>query len=514
MDNFNLFELMGMADPRAAEREEAKETKITVTKEKKEVAKREKKSDKSAKKKDVNETFSNVAVDVITPDCIYEYDSSFKNGSFTANDIIQDLISSKGLEELRTPFADIIFEDNKGYFVRALNCEKKSYLNYAIAWPDDESVTVVYGMEQNTYYKNEFIECIDSGISISVNHVFKKYILSFDYRKNMIPLYDPKSNVIVLVEHTLQPDTPLSTPVNVLLLGDDTLTINGDDGGKEFTTTNLLDYLKKEEHITEASTFKAKIATIDKHYMPIYFGNIVHNKSIFWCNKDASETEVETVFETPFILHTYFGYNITVENSTFDTKYVKKELIEDYLCSHFSDFRTAEKVSISYIAEENMVYCSVHTGKKGCIPFRSPSHSVEIIRKKPVLTVYTKIPKSFKEEMLEHFKRFLPNEDVCQVWYDRVKNEYFLHYPQVYIRTPEFIDYNRCDRLPTFNQYLVASFHSHGYSDPFFSPDDDTDEKAPCIFGVFGNLNLGDRNKFRVGYNDYFSDIEEVHIFA
>lgn len=127
-----------------------------------------------------------------------------------------------------------------------------------------------------------------------------------------------------------------------------------------------------------------------------------------------------------------------------------------------------------------------------------------------------KIPSYIFEEVYYFFKMTdmlspYHAEAACQLFYDVVKNEYFIFYPHQQVG-PTSVRYERDGDLERA-YILVMDIHSHNILRPYFSSIDDNDEKGTRLFCVFGHLtNPSCHFVLRAGTGGYFIDVNSEDI--
>lgn len=116
-----------------------------------------------------------------------------------------------------------------------------------------------------------------------------------------------------------------------------------------------------------------------------------------------------------------------------------------------------------------------------------------------------KIPLSILHEVMDYFRRSLPNEAMA---YIRHNGSYYVSYPEQ-ISTDQRIFYNK----PLLDD-VVVEIHSHGFHPAFFSEIDNEDEKATGIYAVMGRINTNSPEiKARISCGGYYIEIEPAEIF-
>jgi len=80
------------------------------------------------------------------------------------------------------------------------------------------------------------------------------------------------------------------------------------------------------------------------------------------------------------------------------------------------------------------------------------------------------------------------SEVFLQFFFDKTKEEYFIHCPKQKVGKGS-VEYENDDVYRDSNNILVFEIHSHNTMDAFFSTTDDGDEKEDRFYGVVGKLN-------------------------
>jgi PRTRC genetic system protein A len=129
------------------------------------------------------------------------------------------------------------------------------------------------------------------------------------------------------------------------------------------------------------------------------------------------------------------------------------------------------------------------------------------IRELPVITPGAtlkrdKIPGGMLKQTVDFFRHFTPQhrEALLYVTWNRNTGGYELHCPEQWVNAVTVeADYN-----VEPHQEIVLIMHSHHVMEAMFSGVDDRNDKALCIYGVFGRLDQPKLNcQFRAGFNDY-----------
>ncbi|MBV2149920.1 PRTRC system protein A [Sphingobium sp. AS12] len=97
------------------------------------------------------------------------------------------------------------------------------------------------------------------------------------------------------------------------------------------------------------------------------------------------------------------------------------------------------------------------------------------------------IPREHLDQILDHFRAALPNEDAAFILWNEVTCEFAVHLPVIDEASPSRLVY----RAPVLDPdwHLVCDIHSHGAGRAFFSATDDVDDAHTTkISLVFGNL--------------------------
>lgn len=99
-----------------------------------------------------------------------------------------------------------------------------------------------------------------------------------------------------------------------------------------------------------------------------------------------------------------------------------------------------------------------------------------------------RIPGMVLSEVLDFFRRSLPNEAVVDIYWDVIEKIYRVVVPRQEV-TPGEVKFTRSLELQMETRFLrTICLHSHGAGGTLFSVRDDEDEKATGLYGVIGRL--------------------------
>ncbi|CAG7651434.1 hypothetical protein PAECIP111802_04963 [Paenibacillus allorhizosphaerae] len=123
-----------------------------------------------------------------------------------------------------------------------------------------------------------------------------------------------------------------------------------------------------------------------------------------------------------------------------------------------------------------------------------------------------KIPGMFLKQTLDFFKHFVPEQREAFVYVARNRSTvtYELHCPEQWANRDN-VDAEYPDDP---ERDIVLIMHSHHVMPAVFSPKDDRNDKALCVYGVFGQLDKPTIDHcFRAGFNGHYLYLNIADVF-
>lgn len=131
-----------------------------------------------------------------------------------------------------------------------------------------------------------------------------------------------------------------------------------------------------------------------------------------------------------------------------------------------------------------------------------------------------KIPVKFLHQTVSLFDKFIAKsgmgnstlEAFVQIFWDREKEEYFIHVPEQVVSVVS-VNYLNTQEIMS-KHLLVMDIHSHNNMSAFFSGTDDRDEKSTRLFGVVGRMDdEWPSASFRMGVAGRYHYLDPTLIF-
>ncbi len=126
------------------------------------------------------------------------------------------------------------------------------------------------------------------------------------------------------------------------------------------------------------------------------------------------------------------------------------------------------------------------------------------------------VPSAILEQVVSFFRKVnkIYNSEVfLQIFYDLIKDEYFIHCPKQTVSGAS-VKYENNELLSDKDKILVLEIHSHNTMNAFFSSVDDNDEKGDRFYGVVGKVNdFFPEIKLRVSLGGRCTEIDIGDIF-
>lgn len=127
-----------------------------------------------------------------------------------------------------------------------------------------------------------------------------------------------------------------------------------------------------------------------------------------------------------------------------------------------------------------------------------------------------KVPVGVLDTIITIFREDLSVEHALAIYYDKQKEEFFIHVPHLTVQTKVNVNYDYMEATILDAKYQhVLDVHSHNTMDAFFSAQDDAAEIRAGIYMVIGKL---EQTKpaivLRVGYQGVFKELFLCQIFC
>ncbi len=253
--------------------------------------------------------------------------------------------------------------------------------------------------------------------------------------------------------------------------------------------------------------------------------------------KKASSKQAVEKFKLPANIYiTAIGQTYeNVDSSMFGGKdKVTQEQVIEFLKERHRVFsQSNRKFDVIYDVETNTISVAIMSGKKGgaavAAPFFMSQATGEVVQNLPLgifkgfssgeslrnVSFYMSIPKipfQIVAGIISDFRRNLNKEDMRQIVYDKVRDEFYVFRP-VCQCTKTHIDYV-FPKL-TKGQVLAMTIHSHNTMPAVFSSTDNEDEVITGLYGVVGRLDRSEpQMRFRASLEGSFTELSLDEIFS